>query len=59
MGLKSFIDRLARSILLKDTAAGMSPAYNPPDTSLQISTFTALLTSVDAANDLVDTQEGS
>lgn len=59
MGLQSFIDRLAKAVLLKDTVAGMSPAYNPPDASLQISTFTALLTSVDAANDLVDTQEGS
>ena len=59
MGLQSFIDRLARAVLLKDTAAGMSPAYNPPDASLQISTFTTFLTSVDTANDLVDTQEGS
>lgn len=59
MGVESFRDRQTRAELLRDTVAGFVPPYNPPDTTLQISTFTAFLISVDAANDLVDTQEAS
>ena len=59
MGVKSFRDRQARSELLRDTVVPFSPPYNPPDVTLQISTFTAFLTSVDAANDAVDLQEAS
>ena len=59
MGRESFIERHSRADLLKIMINGFSPAFNPADTLLTISSFTSFLTSINTINVLIATQEGS
>ena len=49
----SFIDRHSKSQLLLNKCIGFSPAFAPPDTELETTTFGVFLGNVEGANNTV------